>query len=154
MSNIEPGPGFHGLWPTPCGIYRLSGVSEFNASLVGSLEAIRAEQLAERRQLPQSFFASDDDLLQRVKLKEWGQFIRFVVERIHDTVEQAMPGIGRLKTLILKSPLRACGSNAAMRAPFTMSTRMETVPGPESMWSRSMIRRRAFVIQSMAQRME
>ncbi|RJF86982.1 hypothetical protein D3874_08100 [Oleomonas cavernae] len=92
MSDIELKPGFHALWPTPLGIYRLAGVSEFNALLVRALGAIRAEQLEQRRQAPANFFASDDDLLQRIKLKEWDQFVRFVVDRLHDTVEQANAG--------------------------------------------------------------
>lgn len=85
--NPELTPGFHGLWPTPMGLYRLSGTSEFNASLVQALEVIRNEQLDQRRQSRGSFFASDDDLLERIKLKEWDRFLRFIVKRIHDTIE-------------------------------------------------------------------
>ncbi len=106
MSNVELGPGFHSLWPTPFGIYRLSGVSEFNALLVRNLEAIRAEQLTQRRHVPQSFFASDDDLLERIKLADWTQFVRFIVERIHDTVEQANAGFWPAQSLNLEVALK------------------------------------------------
>jgi len=102
MSEIELGPGFHSLWPTPFGVYRLAGVSELNTSLVGALTAIREEQLKERQQAPKKFFASDDDLLQRVKLKEWDRFVRFIVERIHDTAEQANAGFWPAQRLNLK----------------------------------------------------
>lgn len=92
MSDIELGPGFHNLWPTPLAVCRLSGVADFNALLVKALGALRAEQLAQRQQAPASFFASDDDLLQRVKLKDWERFVRFLVERVHDTVRDANAG--------------------------------------------------------------
>lgn len=102
MSDVELGPGFHHLWPTPFGIYRLSGASEFNALLVEAFAEIRTAQLAQRKQPPGGFFASDDDLLERVKLKEWQQFVRFIVERIHDTLEQANAGYWPKRTLNLQ----------------------------------------------------
>ncbi|RTL51683.1 MAG: hypothetical protein EKK40_09110 [Bradyrhizobiaceae bacterium] len=92
MSDAELGPGFHHLWPTPIGIYRLSGASDFNASLVKAFDAIRGEQRARRNQPPASFFASDDDLVERVQLDGWAKFVRFVVDRIHDTVADANAG--------------------------------------------------------------
>ncbi len=92
MSDFELEPGFHSLWPTPIGIYRLDGVAEFNAALAAALDELRATQLKQRGQAPAPFFASDDDLLEWVKLKGWDRFVRFIVERIHDTVEQANAG--------------------------------------------------------------
>lgn len=92
MAEIELGPGFHSLWPTPLGVYRLAGAEDFNAGLARALSDLRTEQLEQRRQAPQCFFASDDDLLKRVKLKEWAQFVQFFIARIHDTIEQANAG--------------------------------------------------------------
>jgi hypothetical protein len=92
MAEVELGPGFHNLWPTPLGIYRLSSMSDFNAKLTHALKDLRTEQLEQRRQRPQNFFASDDDLLQRMKLEEWPQFVQFVLESIHDTIKQANTG--------------------------------------------------------------
>ena len=106
MSDMELAPGFHGLWPTPLGVYRLAGISEFNDSLARELEAIRAEQLEQRRQAPGSFFASDDDLLQRTKLKGWEPFVRFVVERIRDTAEQANTGFWPAQGLRLEVAIK------------------------------------------------
>jgi hypothetical protein len=102
MSNVDLKPGFHNLWPTPLGVYRLAGISDFNAVLVDAFKAIRAEQLEQRKQAPASFFASDDDLVQRVKLKGWDQFIQFIVERIHDTAESANAGSWPAQTLSVR----------------------------------------------------
>ncbi len=87
---------------TPIGVYRLAGISDFNAELVEAFKAIRAEQLDQRKQAQASFFASDDDLVQRVKLKGWDRLVQFIVERIHDTAESANAGSWPAQTLSLK----------------------------------------------------
>ncbi|PWR20537.1 putative 2OG-Fe(II) oxygenase [Zavarzinia compransoris] len=93
MNDLELRPGFHGLWPVPLGISRLAGAEAFNALLVRTFAVLRAEQSAARGQDPSGpFFASDDDLVQRITAKDWQAFVRFVVDRLHDTVEQANDG--------------------------------------------------------------
>lgn len=82
-------PGFHTLWPTPIGVHRLPGADELNPLLVRIFGALRAQQEGGERR---PFFASGDDLLQRIRLPEWQGFVRFVVESLRDTVTQANRG--------------------------------------------------------------
>src|SRR5512139_768817 len=82
-------PGFHGLWPTPLGVHRLPDADTLNPLLVRVFGALRATQSHARGQPPLAFFASDDDLLARVKLPEWQVFVRFVVDSLRDTVTRA-----------------------------------------------------------------
>ncbi len=83
------GPGFNGLWPTPLGIHDYPPAADFNPLLARMLGALRVAQQAQRATPAAAFFASDDDLLQRLKLPEWQAFVRFVVERLRDTVREA-----------------------------------------------------------------
>jgi hypothetical protein len=82
---VSLAPGFHGLWPTPVGVHRFAQADELNPLLVRVFGALRA--MAGGAERP--FFASDDDLLHRVKLPEWQDFVRFLVESLRDTVSQA-----------------------------------------------------------------
>lgn len=79
-------PGLHGLWPTPIGVHRLPGADELNPLLVRVFGALRTQLDGG---VPRPFFASSDDLLQRIRLPEWQVFVRFVVESLRDTVTQA-----------------------------------------------------------------
>lgn len=92
MTDIDLNPGFHNLWPTPLSVCRLAGVGDFNATLVHAIGALRDEQLTRRGQPRGSFFASDDDLLKGMRVTGWDRFVRFVVDRLHDTVKQANAG--------------------------------------------------------------
>lgn len=85
-------PGMHMLWPTPLGIHRFDQASEVNPLIARVLSALRAGQESSRGQTRQPFFASDDDLLQRVQLQEWSRFVRFVVQSLRDTVKAANEG--------------------------------------------------------------
>jgi len=79
-------PGLHALWPTPIGVHRLPGAEDLNPLLVRVFGALRAQQQGGDAR---PFFASGDDLLQRIRLPEWQVFVRFVVEALRDTVTQA-----------------------------------------------------------------
>lgn len=81
--------GFHTLWPTPLGIHRYPAAAALNPLLVRMFGALRATQSAVRGEPPGAFFASDDDLLQRVQLPEWQGLVRYFVECLRDTVTQA-----------------------------------------------------------------
>jgi hypothetical protein len=81
--------GVHLLWPTPIGIYRIDAPRQVNRPLLKEFDSIRADQERQRGVpvgLP--FFASDDDLLQRVKTPEWKRLVQFIVNSIAQTVEQ------------------------------------------------------------------
>ena len=52
-----------------------------------------------RGEEPGPFFASDDDLLHRVKIPEWQDFVRFLVDSLGETVKQAnRDGLGRARS--------------------------------------------------------
>ena len=83
-------PGFHALWPTPLGVHRFDAAEALNPLLVRVFGALRAIQSHGRGEAPGgAFFASDDDLLQRVQLPEWQVFVRFLVASLRDTVARA-----------------------------------------------------------------
>ncbi len=83
-------PGLNLLWPTPVGLHRYAEADALNPLLVRIFGALRATQLHSRGQPPgAAFFASDDDLLQRVKLPEWQAFVGFIVASLRDTVSAA-----------------------------------------------------------------
>jgi uncharacterized protein (TIGR02466 family) len=81
--------GFHALWPTPLGVHRYAQAEALNPLLVRVFGALRATQGHARGEAPGAFFASDDDLLQRVRLAEWQAFVRFIVESLRDTVTRS-----------------------------------------------------------------
>jgi hypothetical protein len=83
------GAGFHELWPTPIGIHRYADAAKLNPLLVGAFAEGRAAQEAKRGIERGPFFASDDDLLHRVKIPEWQAFVRFLVNSLGETVKKA-----------------------------------------------------------------
>ena len=85
-------PGFHSLWPTPVALHRWDRGEAVNPLLVRVLGALRATQRHARGEAEAPFFASDDDLLQRIQLPEWQGFVQFLVESLRDTVSQANRG--------------------------------------------------------------
>lgn len=84
--------GFHGLWPTPIGLHRHPDAASLNPLLARVFGALRLAQSQARGAAPGAFFASDDDLLDRVRLPEWEGFVRFLVTGLRDTVTQANAG--------------------------------------------------------------
>ncbi len=83
------GAGFHELWPTPIGLHRYADAATLNPLLVSAFADGRAAQERQRGVEPGPFFASDDDLLHRVKIPEWQDFVRFIVASLGETVKQA-----------------------------------------------------------------
>jgi len=82
--------GLHLLWPTPIGLHRYDGAEEINPKLVEEFASIREDQERQRGIAPGGpFFASDDDLLTRVKVDGWSNLVQFIVNGIAQTVEQA-----------------------------------------------------------------
>ncbi len=86
---MSPDPGFHALWPTPLGVHRWPQADAVNPLLVRVFSALRATQRHARGQAEAPFFASDDDLLQRIRLPEWQGFVQFLVASLRDTVVAA-----------------------------------------------------------------
>jgi hypothetical protein len=71
------------------GLFPYAGAATLNPLLVHALGEERALQERNRGEKPGPFFASDDDLLQRMKFGEWQDFVRFVVSSLLETVRQA-----------------------------------------------------------------
>ena len=82
-------PGFHSLWPTPMGVHRWPEAEALNPLLVRVFSALRLQQQGAQAQ---PFFASSDDLLQRIRLPEWQRFVQWLVGALRDTVTQANRG--------------------------------------------------------------
>lgn len=87
---MENGAALQWLWPTPIGVHRYAKAESFNPELVRSFAEGRAAQERKRGIEPGGpFFASDDDLLHRVKLDGWQDFVGFIVSSIGATAEHA-----------------------------------------------------------------
>lgn len=83
------GVGLQLLWPTPIGLHRYPGAADLNPLLVGAFARGRAVQEKQRGEEPGPFFASDDDLLEHVKVDGWQDFVAFIVASLGETVGQA-----------------------------------------------------------------
>ena len=68
----------HRLWETPMGVHRFEQADAVNETLVRVLLSLRALDPANDPQA--AFYASGDDLLQRVRLPEWERLIAFIVD--------------------------------------------------------------------------
>ena len=86
---MTTGAGSHWLWPTPIGLHHYADAATLNPLLVSAFAEGRAAQERQRGEEPGPFFASDDDLLHRVKLDEWKDFVGFLVSSLGDTAKQA-----------------------------------------------------------------
>ncbi len=94
MTAAAAEPGLLELWPTPLGVHRWARAEQVNpllARVLGSLRAVAQAQAADGA-APAGFFASDDDLLQRIRLPEWQDLVRFIVDSLHATVLHANRG--------------------------------------------------------------
>jgi len=112
-------PGFHALWPTPLGVHRYAQAEALNPLLVRIFGALRATQGHARGEAPgAAFFASDDDLLQRLQLPEWQGFIRFIVESLRDTVTQANRGAWPAQGLDLRVAIEGLWFQTSNRGAF------------------------------------
>jgi uncharacterized protein (TIGR02466 family) len=87
---LAPDP-LHRLWHTPMGVFRLENAQEVNTVLVRVFSAMRAADTGQSSG-PQAFYASSDDLLQRIRLDEWDQLVQFIVESVRQTVVLANQG--------------------------------------------------------------
>lgn len=82
-------PGLQRLWPTPLGLHQYADAADLNPVLVRMLGALRLSQRAARGEPERAFFASDDDLLTRLRLPEWQGFVQWLLQCLRDTVTQA-----------------------------------------------------------------
>ena len=87
---IQPDP-LHTFWHTPIGVHRLAQAEAVNEVLVRVFQSMRATDPGASG-VPKAFYASRDDLLQRIRLGEWDTLVRFIVESVRQTVVLANQG--------------------------------------------------------------
>ena len=92
------------LWSTPLGVHRFAQADEVNPLLVRVFRTMRATD--ERADPEATFYASRDDLLQRIRLAEWEQLVRFIVDGVRQTVVLANQGVWPEATPGLRIALR------------------------------------------------
>lgn len=101
------------LWSTPLGVHRCAQADEINPMLVRVFRALRAGD--ERADPAAAFYASRDDLLQRIRLGEWEQLVRFIVDGLRQTVVLANQGAWPEATPGLQIALRGIWFQIANR---------------------------------------
>jgi uncharacterized protein (TIGR02466 family) len=78
------------LWPTPLGLHRFKEAETINPLLVRIFRSLRA---TDPKQDPSAaFYASADDLLNRIRLQEWQALVAFIVDGLRQTVVLANQG--------------------------------------------------------------
>lgn len=92
------------LWSTPLGVHHFAQAHEVNPLLVRVFRTMRATD--ERADPGAAFYASRDDLLQRIRLPEWERLVRFIVDSIRQTVVLANQGVWPEATPGLQIALR------------------------------------------------
>lgn len=80
-------PTIHERWPTTIGVHRWPAADSAHDTLVRVLQVLR---LQDTEASPRAaFYASADDLLQRVRIPEWASLVRFIVDGVSKTVARA-----------------------------------------------------------------
>lgn len=87
MLQADP---LHPLWCTPLGVHQLAQADKVNEVLVRVFQTMRATDTSADGS--KAFYASRDDLLNRIRLSEWEQLIRFIVDSVRQTVVLANQG--------------------------------------------------------------
>ena len=80
----------HPLWCTPLGVHQFAQAETVNEVLVRVFQAMRATD--PKADASKAFYASRDDLLNRIRLSEWEQLVRFIVDSVRQTVVLANQG--------------------------------------------------------------
>ena len=83
---------FLNLWPTCVGVHHYQLFESANLLFKRMFIAMRATDPA-YTSVEAPFYASRDDLLQRIKIREWRDFLKFAVSAVRDTAKQANYGI-------------------------------------------------------------
>ena len=95
---LSPDP-LHTLWHTPMGVHHMAQADAVNETLVRVFQTMRATDAAAQpgpgagtSKMAKPFYASSDDLLQRIRLAEWEQLVAFIVDSVRQTVVLANQG--------------------------------------------------------------
>ena len=99
-------------WPVPIAMHLCPSASEINPVLSRVFQAMRAAAFLEKdladTAVPKKFYASDDQLLQRVDLPEFTQLIQFFADAIQKTVGAANAGIWPQGKMSLQLEIMGC----------------------------------------------
>ena len=79
------------LWPSLIGVHQYSDATDINPLFQRIFMAMRATDPEYSES--DTFYASRDDLLHRVKLSEWNQFLEFAAGAVRDTAKKANHGV-------------------------------------------------------------
>lgn len=77
-------------WPVPLAVHRFDRAADINPLLVRVFSAIRATDAHASKG---NFYASADDLLQRIELPEFHELSRFIARSLQTTAQQANAGL-------------------------------------------------------------
>ena len=122
-------------WPSLIGVHQYGDADNSNPLFQRIFMAMRATDPEYSES--DTFYASRDDLLHRVRLDEWDQFLEFAAGAVRDTAK-ANHGIWPQSPWIYKSRSMAFGIRSRMTVPTTMSIHTVIVHGLRSMSSMSM----------------
>ena len=79
------------LWPSLIGVHQYGDANNSNPLFQRIFMAMRATDPEYSES--DTFYASRDDLLHRVRLNEWDQFLEFAAGAVRDTAKKANHGI-------------------------------------------------------------
>jgi len=92
------------LWSTPLGLHHHAQAGAVNGLLARVFRSLRATDPGAPPGA--AFYASRDDLLQRIQLPEWDALVRFIVDSLRQTVALANQGVWPEATPALQIALR------------------------------------------------
>jgi uncharacterized protein (TIGR02466 family) len=92
----------HIHWPVPLEMHQLEAHEDINPTLARVFQVMRATDLAQRspEEPLSAFYASSDQLLERVKLPEFQSLVNFIANALQKTIMTANSGVwppGRMK---------------------------------------------------------
>jgi len=86
MTTVVP-PVFHDRWQTPLGVHVWAQAAEHQDTLIRVLKMLRFQDATASADA--AFYASADDLLQRIRIPEWAALVNFLVDGVSRTVAHA-----------------------------------------------------------------
>lgn len=79
-----PADPLHPLWATPIGVHQWAEAADANALLARAFSGMRATD--PNAKAGALFYASADNLLNRIQIPEWQSLVRFIVDGLRQTV--------------------------------------------------------------------
>ena len=80
-------------WKTSIGVHMFDQAEKINPLFDRIFKTMRATDVERPSGKKPGFYASQDDLLNRVKLSEWNDFLQFIVASLRDTARVANQGV-------------------------------------------------------------